>query len=113
MALNDNLKQRRIELRLTMAELAGKVGVSEATISRWESGDISNMRLDKIVPLARALQVPPAYIIGLEEDINGELGIDSVYLQLARKAQDEHISPSDIMLVLDTIKKLKNLREER
>ena len=34
MALKDDLKQRRIELNLTMAEVAKKVGVSEATISR-------------------------------------------------------------------------------
>ncbi|MBS5026410.1 MAG: helix-turn-helix transcriptional regulator, partial [Peptostreptococcaceae bacterium] len=46
MALKDDLKQRRIELNLTMAEVAKKVGVSEATISRWESGDIANMRRD-------------------------------------------------------------------
>lgn len=51
MALKDDLKQRRIELNLTMAEVAKKVGVSEATISRWESGDIANMRRDKIVLL--------------------------------------------------------------
>ena len=49
MALKDDLKQRRIELNLTMADVADKVGVSEATISRWESGDITNrIRMDNI-----------------------------------------------------------------
>jgi ORF020 len=60
MALKDDLKQRRIELNLTMAEVAKKVGVSEATISRWESGDIANMRRDKIVLLSKALKVSPS-----------------------------------------------------
>ena len=69
MALKDDLKQRRIELNLTMAEVAKKVGVSEATISRWESGDIANMRRDKIVLLSKALKVSPSFIMGL--DING------------------------------------------
>ena len=59
MALKDDLKQRRIELNLTMADVADKVGVSEATISRWESGDITNMRRDKIALLAKVLKVSP------------------------------------------------------
>ena len=65
MALKDDLKQRRIELNLTMAEVAKKVGVSEATISRWESGDIANMRRDKIVLLSKALKVSPSFIMNI------------------------------------------------
>ena len=58
MSLHDDIKQRRIELGLTMADVAQSVGVSEATISRWESGDIANMKRDKIVSLAKALHEP-------------------------------------------------------
>ena len=61
---NDLICKRRLELGMTMKELANKVGVSEATISRWESGDIANMRRDKIALLARALNVTPAYLMG-------------------------------------------------
>ena len=68
MSLRDDLKQRRIELNLTMAEVADKVGVSEATISRWESGDIANMRRDKIALLAKALQVSPSFVMGLDDE---------------------------------------------
>lgn len=65
--INGLLKERRKELNLTMLELAKKVGVSEGTISRWESGDIANMRRDKIVALAKALDVTPAYLMGWED----------------------------------------------
>jgi transcriptional regulator with XRE-family HTH domain len=58
---------RRLELDMTMKELAAKVGVSEGTISRWESGDIENMKRDKIAALARALEVPPAVLMDWEE----------------------------------------------
>lgn len=69
--IGNKLKFRRKELNLTMLELAKKVGVSEATVSRWESGDIANMRRDKIVSLAKALDVTPGYIMGWEnEEIN-------------------------------------------
>ena len=45
MKTNDLIRMRRLELDMTMKELAAKVGVSEGTISRWESGDIENMKL--------------------------------------------------------------------
>ena len=67
MRTNDLIKMRRLELDMTMKELAAKVGVSEGTISRWESGDIENMKRDKIAALAHALEVPPAVLMDWEE----------------------------------------------
>lgn len=60
------IKQKRLERGLTMKDIANKVGVSEATVSRWESGDIENMKRDKIVKLAEALGISPAVIMGWE-----------------------------------------------
>ncbi|MBR4908835.1 MAG: helix-turn-helix transcriptional regulator [Acidaminococcaceae bacterium] len=51
------IHNRRIELHLTMKQLADKVGVAEGTISRWESGKIKDMRRDKIKMLAIALDI--------------------------------------------------------
>ena len=53
-----NLKQRRIELGLTMKEVANAVGVSESTVSRWEAGNIANMKRNRLVSLANILQIP-------------------------------------------------------
>lgn len=63
MEVKEIIKQRRIELGYSMKDLAEKVGVSEATISRWESGDIANMKRDKIKTLAQALRISPAIIM--------------------------------------------------
>lgn len=60
------LKERRSELGLTMKQVAEKVGVSESTVSRWESGDIANMTRDKVVALANALKLRPATLMGLD-----------------------------------------------
>lgn len=68
MQIGDKIKNRRKELGLTMNEVAKKVGVSEATVSRWESGDIVNMRRDKITLLAKALNKPPAFIMGWDDE---------------------------------------------
>lgn len=57
MDLKDIIKERRIELDLTQKEIADYVGVSEATISRWESGNIKNMKRDKLYKLSKILQV--------------------------------------------------------
>ena len=65
--INEILKDRRIKLNMTMLDVAKKVGVSEGTISRWESGDIANMKRDKIAALARTLQISPGVIMGWEE----------------------------------------------
>lgn len=63
-----NLKERRIELGLTMLEVAKLVGVSEATISRYESGNIKNMRRDRIEKYASALKVSPSSFLDINED---------------------------------------------
>lgn len=65
--VNEILKERRIEMNMTMLDVAKKVGVSEGTISRWESGDIANMKRDKIAALAKALSISPGVIMGWEE----------------------------------------------
>ncbi|MDU1265363.1 MAG: XRE family transcriptional regulator [Peptostreptococcus sp.] len=62
-----NLKNIRKELGYTMKELALMVGVSEATISRWESGDIANMKQNNIVSLADALNVSPLDILNIND----------------------------------------------
>lgn len=74
--VNDIIKSKRIELGMTMKELAQKVGVSEGTISRWESGEIANMRRNVIVSLAKALNTTPAVLMGwTEPDPNEARGV--------------------------------------
>lgn len=66
MGTKDIIKQKRIELGLTMKELANNVGVSEATISRWESGNIATMKQTKIALLAQVLGISPTILVSGE-----------------------------------------------
>lgn len=68
METKELIKERRLELGLTLKELANRVGVSEATISRWESGEIKNMRMSALAALSRELRMTPNIIIGWDED---------------------------------------------
>lgn len=60
------IKERRLDLRLTQKEVADYTGVAEATVSRWESGEISNMRRNRIEKLAKILQVEPLSIMAAQ-----------------------------------------------
>ena len=68
MEIKDIIRNRRLELGLTMKELAARVGVSEGTISRWESGGIANMKRDKVALLSQVLGIPIDQLMGWEED---------------------------------------------
>lgn len=65
-SLSEVLKTRRKELGLTLAQIADQIGVTEATVQRWESGNIKSIRYDKIGKLAEILKVNPAAIMGWE-----------------------------------------------
>lgn len=70
MDFSKKVKSRRESLELTLKEIADIVGVSTPTISRYESGNIKNVRRDKIVQLSKALQCSPEYLMGWH-DIKG------------------------------------------
>ena len=62
-----NINEQRKKLNLTLKDVADYVGVSEATVSRWESGNIANMRRDRISALAEILKVSPIDVMGITE----------------------------------------------
>lgn len=70
MELGDRIKNRRLELGLTLEEVGKMVGVGKSTVMKWETGYIENMKRDKIALLAKALKVSPLWIMGLDESDN-------------------------------------------
>ncbi len=78
------LKSRRAELNLTLADVAKACNVSEATVSRWESGDIGNMKRSRIAALAKILKISPSIIVGFDEDedMYKSAGIDYIRIPL-------------------------------
>lgn len=61
MNINKFIKNRRLELGLTMLDVAKACEVSEATVSRWESGDISNMKRSRIASFSKSFTNIPCY----------------------------------------------------
>lgn len=68
MEFNEKIKALRLARNATLEEIGHAVGVSKATVFRWESGEIANLRRDKIYKLAKALGVSPSYLMGWDDD---------------------------------------------
>jgi len=68
MSVGEIIKNRRKQLKMSADDLAEKLGKNRATIYRYESSEIENMPIDIIEPLARALKVTPAYLMGWETE---------------------------------------------
>ena len=55
------------ELGLSAETVAEKLGVSPATIYRYENNDIKKFPTEILEPLAKVLHTTPAYLMGWEE----------------------------------------------
>lgn len=68
MTTGDRMKLRRKELGMSAEAVAEKLGVSPATIYRYEKGDIEKMPGNILGPISRILQTTPDYLMGWESD---------------------------------------------
>lgn len=70
MTIGENIRNKRQEKRLTLEEVAVKANISRQTMSRYETGVISNIPSDKIEAIADALDTSPATLMGWD-DVEG------------------------------------------
>ena len=50
---------------LTLEDVGNAVGVGKSTVKKWENGAISNLGMDKILPLAKVLGITPIDLLNL------------------------------------------------
>lgn len=68
MKLGRLLAERREFLNLSQQDVATAIGTNKSTISRYESGDIDNMRRDRIYKLAMVLNLSTRVIMNWQDD---------------------------------------------
>lgn len=68
MTTGERIKYRRKELGLSAEKIADAIGVSPATIYRYEKGDIEKVPGDVLFSIAKALHTTPAFLMGWEEE---------------------------------------------
>ena len=94
MTIGKRIKERRKELKMSADELAKRLGKDRSTIYRYEKGDIENLPLDILEPIAQALETTPQYLMGWEKvqknndimaDIVVRMRMDEDFLSVVEK----------------------------
>lgn len=67
MDIGNRLKILREQAHLTQEEVGNKIGVTKATVNRYETGEI-DIKRTIAVKLAKVLNTTPAYIMGWEDE---------------------------------------------
>lgn len=68
MNIGKRIKERRKELGMSADKLGEILGKDRSTIFRYEKGDIENLPLDILQPIAEALRTTPAYLMGWQDE---------------------------------------------
>lgn len=92
MTMAQRIRDCRKHAHLSQKELAAKMGVKEAAVSKWENGKVTNIPRSTIKALADLFGVHPCYLMAFSNDprpINGGTSIyDRVSSELGNEAAD-------------------------
>lgn len=83
--IGDKLRSRRIELNLTIQDVANYISVEKPTISRYENNVITNIPLDKLILLCKLLDISPNELFDFKSTSENKPTIFTKFNQL-----DEH-----------------------
>lgn len=86
--LNDRIKEMRIKRGYTLAYVADKLGIKEATMQRYESGEIKNIKHETITSLAEILNCSPSYLMGWEDTNSNEPSYEHIEQLIARNGKN-------------------------
>ena len=101
MNIGERIKTRRKELGMSAEQIADIIGTSPATIYRYESNYITKMGVDKLTPIAKALHVSEAYLMGWTDDVSwlpNDEKLLSVIHQLSLEAQEKVLEYAEDLL---------------
>ena len=77
------IKQKRKEKKLTLQEVADKLEVSKATVSKWENNQIKNLKRSKLIALSNLLDLSPAELIdGIDYEVEQTITIQGFQTQI-------------------------------
>ncbi len=65
--IGKRIQQRRKALNISVVDIAARTGLSKATIHRYESGDIKDIKLPVLETIAEILDVNPTWLLGKTE----------------------------------------------
>lgn len=95
MTVGERIKQRRLELHMSVDEVAAKLGKNRATVYRYESNDIENLPTSVLIPLARVLETTPAELMGWQGKAK-QFTVSPGTVEAVRKTTDNIMSEAGI-----------------
>ena len=105
MDVGKRIKERRKEIGMSVEQLASKLGKSRATLYRYENGDIENLPLDILGPVAKALHTTPAQLMGWDAEIEEDpVGVAEKHLKM--------ITDADFIELYEAYKKLDEAQKK-
>lgn len=107
-SVGERIRARRKEVRVSAELLARVIGVSPATVYRYENGEIGKVPSNVLRAIATALGTTAEELSGGEAAPCGETGLKSIYFRFAREAQEANIDPADIELAIKTIREIRD-----
>ena len=90
MTIGERIKLKRLENQMTLLEVADLIGVKEATVQRYESGEIKNLKQRTIARLAEIFHTTPAYTETSVEGIDLTQSEEEI-IKLLRQMDKEQI----------------------
>lgn len=69
MSVGKRIRARRKQLGFSADKLGEIIGKNRATVYRYESDEIENMPYDVVLPISKALDISPSYLMGWEEEV--------------------------------------------
>ena len=105
MTIGDRIKNRRKHLKMSAEELAKRIGKDRSTVFRYEKGDIENLPLDILEPIAKALETTPQYLMGWDEVQKKNDTLTDIVLRL--RSDDVFLEAVDSLYKMDS-EKLKS-----
>ena len=65
----NRIKDLRTANDMTLLQLAKRIGVSESTVQRYESGNIKNLKYETMITLSNIFGCSPQYLMGWDDSI--------------------------------------------
>ena len=69
MTIGERIRKKRLELDMTLEDVARLIGVTRQTVQKYETGIVSNIPSDKVEALAKALKTSPSDLMGWNTSI--------------------------------------------
>jgi transcriptional regulator with XRE-family HTH domain len=105
MSIGKRIASAREKRNMTLEEVAQLCETTRQTIFKYENEIVTNIPYDKIVLLAKALQVSPSYLFGWDEESPSEIRLTEgeklmldLFRQIPKDRQPEAIALLQVAL---------------